>query len=80
MNNTEILISLSKIELQNINGGEVPRAYISSLVLNCATIWSMVIRAIIGALPFFFAAFRFTKSKTLKVLLIISIFLVTKLL
>ena len=27
MNNTEILISLSKTELQNINGGEVPRAY-----------------------------------------------------
>ena len=27
MNNTEILISLSKTELQNVNGGEVPRAY-----------------------------------------------------
>lgn len=27
MNNTEILISLSKTELQNINGGEAPRAY-----------------------------------------------------
>jgi bacteriocin-like protein len=27
MNNTETLISLSKTELQNINGGEVPRAY-----------------------------------------------------
>ena len=34
----------------------------------------------IGALPFFFAAFRFTKYKSLKVLLIISLFLVTKLL
>ena len=40
---------------------ELAKQIISSLVLNWATTWSIVIRAIIGALPFFFTAFRLTK-------------------
>lgn len=57
---------LSSIELICTASAVLPEAlpnftlqwagFISSLVLNWATTWSIVIRAIIGALPFFFPA------------------------
>lgn len=41
--------------------------FISIWVLNCDTIWSMIMHAMIGALPFFFPTFRFHYFKELLV-------------
>ena len=81
-NEEKVLRMLSNMVLILIASALLPAAFpalalqfagfISIWVLNCGIIWSMVMRTMIGTLPFFLAAFRFTKNKSSKVILIIS--------